>query len=77
MEAFCMCREAIDKYLELQEKIGADKEYDNLIQEYRAKNAEFLAVLEDLDPQQRQMIEDYLGICVELHTKMLLLACGQ
>jgi hypothetical protein len=67
----------IQKYLQLQEQLMTDEVYGFLLQKYRAKNAEFLAVLEELDPQQRQMIEDYLGICVELHTNMLLLACGQ
>lgn len=72
-----MCCESIDKYLEIQEELMADKEYIRLLREYRAKNAEFLAVMEELDPQQRQVMEDYVGVCVELHTKMLLLACGQ
>lgn len=65
----------VQKYLQLQEQLMTDDGYGCLLQEYREKNAEFLAVLEGLAPQQRQTIEDYLGVCAELHTKLLLLAC--
>lgn len=63
------------KYLDLQEQLMQDSEYGGLLGEYRRQNGAFLAVLEQLDPRQRQVVEDYLGICAELHTKMLLLAC--
>lgn len=65
------------KYLQLQENMIQDPKYSTLLQEYHAKNHTFLTVLNELEPQQRQTIEDYLSICIELHTKMLLRACAQ
>ena len=65
----------MEKYLNLQEQLMCDPGYTQLLEEYRASNVEFLEVLASLGKDERQIIERYFGICAELHTKILLLAC--
>lgn len=66
-----------ENLIKAQERVRTDPVYLELSQEYNRHNAAFLSVLKELNPGQRQIIEDYLGICVELHTKMLLAACEE
>lgn len=70
-----MCDQKIEKLIQMQERIGEDPQYARLCQEYRERDAAVTAVLEQLPRLQREVIEDYLGLCAQLHTRMVLLCC--
>ena len=54
--------------LDTQEKVCAD---EFLATEYRTAQAAFLKMLPHLPQDQQDTIMDYLGVCVELHLRML------
>jgi len=64
-----------EKMIEVQERLLTDPNYLERNREYLECNAAFVRVLGELTPEQRRIVEDYLGICVELHTRMLQIAC--
>lgn len=49
-------------------KIHSD---DILMSEYRAAHAAFLEILPQLTEVQQGVLLDYLGVCVEIHLRML------
>ena len=65
----------VDKLLEIEEALLADAGYQHLLAEHGVLNARFLAVLEELEQEQQDVICDYLGLLIQLHTEMLLKAC--
>ena len=56
------------RILDVQERIFAG---NPLGEEYRATQTAFLAMLPELTEAQREILLDYLGVCVELHLEML------
>ena len=65
----------VDKLLEIEEFLRADERYQHLMEEHRVLNARFLAMLEELEEKQKDLIYDYLGVLIQMHTEMLLKAC--
>lgn len=59
----------------VQERVIADPEYQALNEEYRKLSGRFDAFLLNLPEEQRNLVMDYLGIVIQMHSKMLILAC--
>lgn len=57
--------------LDVQEQIRADQ---MLLSEYETAQKAFLAMLTQLTDAQRDILLDYLGVCVEIHLRMLEIA---
>ena len=72
-----MSEEIVEKFCHLQERLAADEEYMALNREYRNRGDEFMAVLEELSPHQRNVIMDYLDVFVQMHIRMVVAACEQ
>ena len=67
---------AARKIIEVQEVLLLDERYQQLNAEYDLYGRQFAEVLRELSPRQRSVVEDYLGVCVEMHLRMLEAACG-
>ena len=63
-----MDRNALERILDVQEMIQSD---DVLMGEYESVQAAFLEMLPQLTEAQRDTLLDYLGVCVEIHLRML------
>ena len=63
-----MDRKALERILDVQEMIQSD---DVLMGEYESVQAAFLEMLPQLTEAQRDTLLDYLGVCVEIHLRML------
>ena len=61
-----MTRETAMKILDAQEKL--DKE---LMNEYRERHDLFLQLLYRLQEKEQNILMDYLGVCLEIHLKLL------
>lgn len=61
----------------IQEAMASDPDYRQLIREYRALDKKMLHLFKILPPDQRDLLMDYLGVCGEMHRKMLIYACKQ
>ena len=67
---------SVERLIKMQERIVVDPQYVQLYREYRAQDAAFTAVMAQLQPEQREIIGDYLGLWAEMHARMLLIACA-
>ena len=56
------------RILDIQEMLRADT---TLMDEYRERHTEFLAMLLKLNEDQKSVLMDYLGVCIEIHLRML------
>ena len=63
-----MNRNSAQRVLDIQERIQSDAD---LMGEYNIHHAKLLAVLDELTESQQDILMDYLGICIEIHLKML------
>ena len=63
-----MNQETAKRILEAQEQIRLDTV---LTGEYRAAHGAFLEMLPQLTRLQQAVLMDYLGVCVEMHLRML------
>lgn len=70
-----MNREVSDKILSIQEALLQDVQYQQVAAEHTVLNARFLETVNALEKQQQDAIFDYLGLILEMHNKMLELAC--
>lgn len=70
-----MKKEGVERLILAQEKAVADPEYQALNEEYRKLSGRFDAFLLNLPEEQRNLVMDYLGIVIQMHSKMLILAC--
>ena len=66
-----MDRSTVDKILDAQERFFRDPEYNSLWEELRRKDREFQTLMENLSPQQRVVVDDYMGILHEMQRKLL------
>ena len=66
---------AVDKLLEIEEFMRTDESYQLLMKEHEVLNARFLSLLEELEEAQQDILYDYLGVLIQMHTEMLLKAC--
>ena len=65
---YIMDRETAKRIVDLQEKIQSDT---LLMDEYRELHARFIQMQAEINENQRNILMDYLGICIEIHLKML------
>ena len=63
-----MDHETAKRIVDLQEKIQSDT---LLMDEYRELHARFIQMQAEINENQRNILMDYLGICIEIHLKML------
>ena len=63
-----MDREVAERIVAIQEIIHSNFA---LMEEYREYQAEFLKMLPELNEKQQNILMDYLGICIEIHLRML------
>ena len=66
-----MDKSTVDKILDAQEQFYRDPEYGSLWEELRRKDREFQTLMENLSPQQRGIVDDYMGILHEMQRKLL------
>ena len=66
---------AVDKLLEIEEFMRTVENYQHLMKEHEVLNARFLSLLEELEEAQQDILYDYLGVLIQMHTEMLLKAC--
>lgn len=70
-----MNKENSKKLLAIQEAAMADESYQALIGEHGIRNKRFLAVMETLSKEQQAEIYAYLGVLVQMHYRLMELAC--
>ena len=64
----------VNRILDIQETLRSDP---GLMAEHEAAQRAFLTTLPELTEKHRDILWDYLGVCVEIHLRMLALACGE
>lgn len=69
-----MNSKVVNKYLALQEQAMGDGEYRSLVEEYRMVDGPLLRALEEMPPEHRDAVLDYLGVVFSAHHRMLELA---
>ena len=67
-----MDQSVVKRILDIQDMIRSAA---GLMAEHDAAQRAFLAMLPELTESQRNIIWDYLGVCLEIHLRMLALAC--
>lgn len=65
------------KMMEIQQQAAEQPAYQLLLEEYRQLDARFLQVRETMTEDQRCAVDDYMGLCWEMHRYLLELACKQ
>ena len=63
-----MNRNSAERIMELQEQIQSDFA---LMGEYKRHHAKFLEMLHSLSQDQQDILTNYLGVCIEIHLRML------
>ena len=63
-----MDREVASRIVTIQEIVQSDLA---LMDEYKEHHAKFLKILPELNEKQQNILMDYLGICIEIHLRML------
>ena len=63
------------RYRQLMERIETDEEYQFLQEQMRQQQPEFMEVLGALQPGQREIILNFLGICGEIGERRVEYAC--
>ena len=63
-----MDRKSTERILNIQERIQSDSV---LMEEYNTHHARFLQMQNELTKSQQEILMNYLGICIEIHLKML------
>ena len=66
-----MNRETLERILDAQERFFRDPEYSSLWEELQERNRDFQQVMDELSPQQRGVVDDYMGILHEMQRKLL------
>ena len=64
-----------ERYLWLNGQLETDPEYLALMERLREKEPAFLAVVEALSSEDRDVVMEYLGVCGELVERMRELCC--
>ena len=63
-----MDRKCAERIQNIQERIQSDSD---LMGEYNTHHARFLQMQDELSESQREILMDYLGVCIEIHLRML------
>ena len=66
-----MDRSTVDKILDAQERFYRDPEYGALWRELQDRNRDFQRVMDELSPQQQDVMVDYMGLLHEMYRKLL------
>lgn len=64
----------VEKMLMMQEKALKDERYLTLLGEYRILDKRLLKLMEEMEPEHRDMVMDYLGAVHAINERMLELA---
>lgn len=59
------------KIIEIQEKAMRDEQYLQLMEEYQGRNRCLLEELETMTETQQSAVLNYIGLCAEMHAKLL------
>lgn len=62
----------VNRILDVQELVRTDQP---LMADYESRQLAFLEILPELTEKQKNILLDYLGVCVEVHLRMLELCC--
>ena len=63
------------RIMDIQESLMDDPSYQELLAEHAVLNARFLETVNGLEKHRQDAIFDYLGVFLEMHNRMLELAC--
>ena len=66
-----MEKTAAERIFRIQAIAREDEAYRQLLEEYAHRDACFLHTLESLSPEQRAVIEDYLGLVGQMQLRLL------
>ena len=66
-----MNRETLERILDAQERFFRDPEYSSLWEELQERNRDFQRVMDELSPQQQDVMVDYMGLLHEMYRKLL------
>lgn len=69
-----MNKEFTTKYLSLYDRAGEDAQYRTVMEEVRAADVRLLRALEEMPPDHRNAVMDYLGAVHEANRRLLELA---
>ena len=70
-----MDKEFITKYLAVYDRAGEDEYYLSLMKELEAVNPRMLRALEEMAPEHRDAVLDYLGAVFASNARLLELSC--
>ena len=70
-----MKKKVEDRIIAVQDAAMVDHEYLQLAQEQKVMNQELLELLDTLQEDQKETILNYLGLCAQMHMRMLELLC--
>lgn len=65
------------KMLKIQQQAVENPDYQRLLEEYRLLDIRFRSAREGMTVQQRDAVDDYMGLCWEMHRFLLELACKE
>ena len=63
-----MDQKVVDRILDIQEAVQCDV---TLMKEYQEYHAQFLAMLDELEPAHQNTLMNYLGVCIEIYMRMM------
>lgn len=72
-----MKTETLHKILDVQDALLLDQRYRERYEEYTIYSQRFVRLQNELTPEQNKVLGDYLGVCAEMHLRMLELACEE
>lgn len=70
-----MNAETQKKYLDVLDRALADEGYRQLYEEYGACIARLEILLKQLPPDQAEVFFNYIGLCGQMHARILEIAC--
>ena len=66
-----MNRKTVETLLDIQERFYRDPDYPFLSEELQLRDRDFQQLMEVMPPQQRAIVDDYMGILHEMQRKLL------
>ena len=70
-----MNQEAARRIFAVQDAALSDEDYKLLLEEHEVLSPQFLQALEEMEPRQRDAVMDYLGLGINMHLRLLEMAC--
>ena len=72
-----MDTKTVQRILQVQDVLREDPQYQHLYQEYLLYSKAFSRLMEEISPEHKAPLQDYLGDCCEMHIRMLEIACDE